>query len=101
MNRIQVRYFASIREALGTGSERIETSAATVAALRAQLIERSPAHAQALAHGKAVRSSLDQRMVERHNAIDKRLRVVEQKAAVAGAVCAIAAKSIVPSSLSS
>lgn len=63
MNRIQVRYFASIREALGTGSECIETSAATVAALRAQLIDRSPAHAQALAHGKAVRSSLDQRMV--------------------------------------
>ena len=63
MNRIQVRYFASIREALGTGSERIETSAATVAALRAQLIVRSPAHAHALALGKAVRSSRDQRMV--------------------------------------
>lgn len=63
MNRIQVRYFASIREALGTGSEQLETSAATVAALRAQLMERSAAHAQALAHGKAVRSSLDQRMV--------------------------------------
>ena len=30
--------------------------------------------------------ALDQRMEERHNAIDKRLRVVEQKAAVAGAV---------------
>lgn len=30
--------------------------------------------------------ALDQRMEERHNAIDKRLRVVEQKAAVAGAI---------------
>ena len=30
--------------------------------------------------------ALDQRMEERPNAIDKRLRVVEQKAAVAGAV---------------
>ena len=30
--------------------------------------------------------ALDQRMEERHNAIDKRLRVVEQKAALAGAV---------------
>ena len=30
--------------------------------------------------------ALEQRMEERHNAIDKRLRVVEQKAAVAGAV---------------
>lgn len=30
--------------------------------------------------------ALDQRMEERHNAIVKRLRVVEQKAAVAGAI---------------
>ena len=30
--------------------------------------------------------TLDQRQEERHNAIDKRLRVVEQKAAVAGAI---------------
>lgn len=30
--------------------------------------------------------ALDERMEERHNAMDKRLRVVEQKAAVAGAV---------------
>ncbi|WP_226462679.1 hypothetical protein [Hydrogenophaga taeniospiralis] len=30
--------------------------------------------------------ALDQRMEERHNAIDERLRVVEQKAAVAGAI---------------
>lgn len=30
--------------------------------------------------------ALDKRMEERHTAIDKRLRVVEQKAAVAGAV---------------
>lgn len=30
--------------------------------------------------------ALDTRMEERHNAIDKRLRVVEQKAAVAGAI---------------
>ena len=30
--------------------------------------------------------ALDSRMEERHNAIDKRLRVVEQKAAVAGAI---------------
>lgn len=29
---------------------------------------------------------LDQRMEERHNAMDQRLRVVEQKAAVAGAI---------------
>ncbi|MDP3887032.1 hypothetical protein [Hydrogenophaga sp.] len=30
--------------------------------------------------------TLDARMEERHNSIDKRLRVVEQKAAVAGAI---------------
>ncbi len=35
--KIQLRYFASIREAIGTGSETLETSAATLAALRDEL----------------------------------------------------------------
>ena len=59
---ITVRYFASIREAMGTGSEELQTSANTVGALREELMARSEAAAQALAHGKAVRMALNQDM---------------------------------------
>lgn len=62
--KIQLRYFASIREAIGTGSEAIETSANTLAALRDELIARGGAHAEALARGRAVRVSLNQTMAD-------------------------------------
>lgn len=61
---ITVRYFASIREALGTGSEALDTSATTVGALREELMARSAAAAQALAQGKAVRMALNQDMCQ-------------------------------------
>ncbi|MBO9677760.1 MAG: molybdopterin converting factor subunit 1 [Acidovorax sp.] len=60
MKRITVRYFASIREAVGQGSEALDTSAATLGALRDELIARGGAHAASLARGKAVRMALDQ-----------------------------------------
>ena len=53
-----------IREAIGTGSEAIETSAATLAALRDELIARGGAHAEALARNRAVRASLNQTMAQ-------------------------------------
>ena len=59
---ITVRYFASIREAMGTSSEELDTSVTTVGALREALMTRSEAAAQALAHGKAVRMALNQDM---------------------------------------
>lgn len=62
--KIQLRYFASIREAIGTGSETVETAAATLAALRDELIARGGAHAEALARGRAVRVSLNQTMAD-------------------------------------
>jgi len=58
--RVTVRYFASIREAIGQGSETVETSTATLGALRDELIARGGAHAASLARGKAVRMALDQ-----------------------------------------
>ncbi|QNP60921.1 molybdopterin converting factor subunit 1 [Paenacidovorax monticola] len=58
--KITVRYFASIREAVGQGSEALDTSAATLGALRDELIARGGAHAASLARGKAVRMALDQ-----------------------------------------
>ena len=58
--KLTVRYFASIREALGHGSEAIETAAPTLGALRDELIARGGAHAVSLARGKAVRMALNQ-----------------------------------------
>lgn len=60
--KLRVRYFASIREAVGQGSEALETGAATVGALRDELIARGGAHADSLARGRAVRVALDQVM---------------------------------------
>ena len=58
--KIQVRYFASIREALGPGESLELPAAATVARARDALIERGGAHAAALARGRALRSALNQ-----------------------------------------
>jgi len=60
--KVRVRYFASIREAVGQGSEPVETSALTLGDLRDELIARGGAHAASLARGKAVRVALDQVM---------------------------------------
>jgi sulfur-carrier protein len=62
MHSITIKYFASIREALGQGSETLSTSAATTGALRAELIARGGAYAECLAAGKAVRVALNQTM---------------------------------------
>jgi molybdopterin synthase sulfur carrier subunit len=62
--KVSVRYFASVREALGQGGETIETSARDLAALRDELVARGGAYAQSLARGKAVRVALNQVMSE-------------------------------------
>lgn len=61
---VKVRYFASIREALGSAETVDLPAGATVGQLRALLIERSPRHAGALAHGKALRCALDQALCD-------------------------------------
>jgi len=58
--KITVRYFASIREAVGKPSEMLETTAATLAQLRDELILRGGG--EALARGRAVRMALNQVM---------------------------------------
>jgi len=60
--KLTVRYFASIREALGTGQEVLDTRAASLAALRDELIQRGEAYAGSLARGKSVRMALNQVM---------------------------------------
>ena len=62
--KINVKYFASIRETLGQGSEAIDTAAITVGALRDLLIARGGAHADSLARGKAVRAAINQVMCD-------------------------------------
>lgn len=69
--KIQLRYFASIREAIGSGSETLETGAATLAALRDELIARGGAHAEVLARGRAVRVSLNQTMADESAALSE------------------------------
>jgi molybdopterin synthase sulfur carrier subunit len=60
--KVAVRYFASVREAIGQGSETVETGAVTLGQLRDELIARGEPHASALARGKAVRMAADQVM---------------------------------------
>jgi molybdopterin synthase sulfur carrier subunit len=60
--KITIKYFASIRETVGKGSEQRDTAAATLADLRQELRALSPLYAQALAHGKPVRMALNQVM---------------------------------------
>ncbi|HWI12334.1 MAG TPA: MoaD/ThiS family protein [Burkholderiaceae bacterium] len=58
--RLSVRYFASIREALGAGESVEVADGSTVGAVRDALIARGGAHARALARGRALRSALNQ-----------------------------------------
>jgi molybdopterin synthase sulfur carrier subunit len=61
---LRLKYFASIREALGQGGETLQTRSETVGALRDELIARGEPYASALARGKAVRLAVDQVMCD-------------------------------------
>jgi molybdopterin synthase sulfur carrier subunit len=58
--KVTVRYFASIREAIGHGSEVIETDVPTVDALRDLLLARGVNYQEALSTDRAVRMALNQ-----------------------------------------
>ncbi len=61
---ITVRYFASLREALGA-SEVVELVAgSTLAQLRDALVERGGRHAEVLTRGRALRCALNQVMAD-------------------------------------
>ena len=64
MKKLTIKYFASIREAVGTVQEVLETNAATVQDLRGELVARGGAYALSLAPGRAVRAALNQVMVD-------------------------------------
>ena len=67
--RLVEKYFASIREGLGRGSEALDTSALTLGQLRDELVARGGAYAQALARGRSVRVALNQVMSEESAAL--------------------------------
>jgi molybdopterin synthase sulfur carrier subunit len=64
--KINLRFFASVREAVGTSGETVELPAgvATVGAVRDFLITRGGAWAEALAHERALRMAFEHGMCE-------------------------------------
>lgn len=60
--KLNLRYFASIREALGLDAEVVDATGADVAALLAQLRMRGGAYAEVLAEGRPVRAAVNQVM---------------------------------------
>jgi molybdopterin synthase sulfur carrier subunit len=64
--KIQLRFFASVREALGTGQESVMLPAhvQTVGDVRAYLRERGGAWTEALAEGRALRMACNQVMTD-------------------------------------
>ncbi|GHG84632.1 molybdopterin converting factor subunit 1 [Pseudodonghicola xiamenensis] len=61
---MQVLYFAWVRERIGVPREAVETEAATVADLVADLIAREDRYAAAFADLSALRVALDQELAE-------------------------------------
>ena len=59
--QVTLKYFASIREAIGRASEQRETAATTLAGLRDELLASGPAYAS-LSRGRTVRMALGQVM---------------------------------------
>ena len=64
--KLELRFFASLREALGISQESIITpdNVKTIAHLRTYLIERGNPWAEVLANGKVLRCALNQHMVD-------------------------------------
>ena len=64
MATVNVRYFASLREVLGSSEAVSFEPGQTLGGLRDALIARGGAHAAALARGKALRCALDQALCD-------------------------------------
>ena len=67
--KVTVRYFASLREALGSSESLEVVEGMTLGALRDRLIARSEAHARVLTRGRAVRCALNQAMSDESVAV--------------------------------
>ncbi len=61
---IDLRYFAWLRERVGTGHERIETDARTVAELMTELAARDEGYALAFSDPSTIRAAVDQELAD-------------------------------------
>lgn len=62
--QIRLRFFASLREALGAEEALLVAPGTTVGALRDGLVARGGEHARLLAEGRAVRVALNHEMAD-------------------------------------
>jgi molybdopterin synthase sulfur carrier subunit len=64
--KLELRFFASLREALGVSEESVTIPVVvkTIADLRAHLIDRGQPWSEVLANGKVLRCALNQQMVD-------------------------------------
>jgi molybdopterin synthase sulfur carrier subunit len=70
--KLELRFFASLRESLGISQESIITPATvkTIADLRVYLIERGDPWSDVLAEGKVLRCALNQHMVDPSSSLE-------------------------------
>jgi molybdopterin synthase sulfur carrier subunit len=61
--KIEIRYFAWLRERVGTAAEQVETEAETVADLIAELRARDEGYAYAFSDTASIRAAIDQELV--------------------------------------
>ncbi|MEQ8367572.1 MAG: molybdopterin converting factor subunit 1 [Roseicyclus sp.] len=62
--KLDILYFAWLRERVGTAQEQVETDAATVADLVAELRTRDDGYAYAFSDMGAIRAAVDQELVD-------------------------------------
>jgi sulfur-carrier protein len=67
--QLNLRYFASVREAMGRGDEPCVSAVETIAALRDELIARGAPYDEALARTRALRVALNHTMVPESEAL--------------------------------
>ena len=67
--RVQVRYFASLREALGLHEQLQVPAGSTLGNVRDQLIASTPRHAEALARTRTLRGAINQAMCDEARAV--------------------------------
>lgn len=66
---IELRYFASVREALGKTNESYQTQAQTVAQIRSELAQRDELHQAAFNPERVLRSAVNQVMVDEQTVV--------------------------------
>ena len=81
---ITVRYFASLREALGTDERFPHHAGATLGSIRDALIASDAAHAEALARGRAIRCALNQQILPEDTPVDDGANTETETAETAG-----------------